>query len=68
MLVPSVTVITFDDRGRVQLARHADAGVWVAPGGCVDPHESPADAADREMWEETGLLVDPTRVLGVCLE
>ncbi len=65
LVVPSVTIITFDDRGRVLLAKHADAGVWVAPGGSVDPHESPADAAVREMWEETGLVVEPTRVLGV---
>ncbi len=65
MLVPSVTVITFDDQGRVLLVKHADAGVWVAPGGSLDPHESPADAAVREMWEETGLRVEPTRVLGV---
>ncbi len=66
--MPSVTIITFDDRGRVLLARHADAVVWVAPGGSVDPHESPADAAVREMWEETGLRVEPTRVVVVCLE
>jgi len=65
VLMPSVTIITFDDQGRVLLVKHADAGVWVAPGGSVDPHESPADAAVREMWEESGLLVEPTRVLGV---
>lgn len=59
-------VITFNDRDRVLLARHADAGMWVTPGGSIDPHESPADAAVCEMWEETGLLVDPTRALGVC--
>jgi 8-oxo-dGTP pyrophosphatase MutT (NUDIX family) len=65
LVVPSVTIITFDDQGRVLLVRHADAGVWVAPGGSIDPHESPADAAVREMWEETGLLVEPMRILGV---
>ena len=65
LLVPSVTIITFDDQARVLLARHADAGVWVAPGGSIDPHESPADAAVREMWEETGLVVEPIRLLGV---
>jgi len=65
LLAPSVTIITFDDQGRILLARHADTGVWVAPGGSVDPHESPADAAVREMWEETGLLVEPTKILGV---
>jgi 8-oxo-dGTP pyrophosphatase MutT (NUDIX family) len=65
LLMPSVTIITFDDWARILLVKHAEAEVWVAPGGSVDPHESPADAAVREMWEETGLLVEPTRVLGV---
>ncbi len=34
-------------------------------GGAIDPGEEPADAAVRECWEETGLLVEPTRLLGV---
>jgi 8-oxo-dGTP pyrophosphatase MutT (NUDIX family) len=63
--VPSVTVISLDHRGRVLLVKHADTGMWVAPGGSVEPLETPADAAVREMWEETGLLVEPSRVLGV---
>jgi len=31
----------------------------------MDPGEVPADTAVREMWEETGLLVEPIRILGV---
>ena len=31
----------------------------------VEPHEAPADAAVREMWEETGLAVELTRILAV---
>jgi 8-oxo-dGTP pyrophosphatase MutT (NUDIX family) len=65
LLMPSVTVIVFDERGRVLLVKHADADAWVAPGGSIEPDETPADAAVREMWEETGLLVEPTRVIGV---
>jgi 8-oxo-dGTP pyrophosphatase MutT (NUDIX family) len=65
VVVPSVSVLVFDAQGRVLLARHAETGRWVIPGGSVEPHEPPADAAVREMWEETGLHVEPTRVLGV---
>lgn len=65
LLVPSVTVLLFDERGRVLLVRHADRGIWVAPGGSLDPNERPADAAVREAWEETGLRVEPVRLLGV---
>lgn len=65
VVVPSVSVLVFDAQGRVLLARHAETGRWVIPGGSVEPHEPPADAAVRETWEETGLHVEPTRVLGV---
>ncbi|GAA1844854.1 8-oxo-dGTP diphosphatase [Agromyces salentinus] len=32
-------------------------GKWVGPGGKLEPGESPADAAVREVHEETGLSV-----------
>lgn len=65
LVVPSVTVIGRDSDGRVLLVKDAETGVWLAPGGSIEPDESPADAAVREMWEETGLTVAPVRILGV---
>lgn len=65
LLVPSATALVFDEHGRVLLAQHSNHGLWVAPGGAVDPGESPADAAVREAWEETGLYVEPLRLTGV---
>ena len=35
------------------------------PGGLIEPEEIPADAAMREVWEETGLIVELTGILGV---
>ncbi len=63
--VPSVSVAVRDDQGRVLLARHSTGDVWVMPGGAVEPEETPADAAIRETWEETGLLVRLDRIVGV---
>jgi 8-oxo-dGTP pyrophosphatase MutT (NUDIX family) len=63
--IPSVTVLTFDAEERVVMVRHADAEAWTTPGGAIEPQERPADAAIREMWEETGLRVELTRVIGV---
>lgn len=63
--VPSVTGLMFDRDDRVLLVRHSNGGVWVAPGGAIDPDEAPQDAIVREMWEETGLRVEPIRLCGV---
>src|SRR5579859_2931321 len=45
----------FDEDGRILLVRRADDGRWCLPCGWVDPNETPAEAAAREMKEETGL-------------
>src|SRR3954452_10171682 len=43
----------------IVLLRHRRLGIWVRPGGHVDPGETPAEAARREAVEETGLAVRP---------
>ena len=63
--VPTVSIITFDDDARVLLVRHAEGNDWSTPGGMIEPYEIPADAAVREMWEETGLYVELTRLVAV---
>lgn len=65
LILPSVTILVFDHEGRVLLAKHRDTGRWVAPGGMVEPDESPAEAALREMREETGCEVQLLEILGV---
>jgi ADP-ribose pyrophosphatase YjhB (NUDIX family) len=65
LVLPSVTGIVFDERDRILLVRQSDGDVWSAPGGSVDPEETPADAVVREVWEETGLHTAPVRLLGV---
>ena len=32
---------------------------WMSPGGGIEPSEGLAEAASRELFEETGLLVSP---------
>ena len=63
--VPSVSIALRDGEGRVLLARHSEADAWVLPGGAIEPGEVPADAAMREMWEETGVVVQLTGIVGV---
>lgn len=42
----------------VLLHRHKVLGLWLQPGGHVEPGEEPEDAARREVAEETGLAAD----------
>jgi 8-oxo-dGTP pyrophosphatase MutT (NUDIX family) len=65
LLLPAVNVRVLDDRGRLLLAHHRDRGLWVLPGGIIEPSESPADAAVRETWEETGYVVELTGLFGL---
>lgn len=40
------------------LMYHKKLKKWLPPGGHIDPNETPPDAARREAFEETGLLVE----------
>lgn len=41
-----------------RLPTHPQANLWCPPGGKIDPHETTADAAIRELFEETGIKID----------
>jgi 8-oxo-dGTP pyrophosphatase MutT (NUDIX family) len=61
---PSVACLIRDDGGRILFVRHVD-GHWTFPAGAMDPGERPAEAAAREVREEAGVVVEPTRIVGV---
>lgn len=59
--------VVLDADGRVLLGRRADTGNWGLPGGIIDPGEEPADAAVREIYEETGVIAVPEGVAAVTV-
>jgi 8-oxo-dGTP pyrophosphatase MutT (NUDIX family) len=68
VLMPGVTAVILDDQRRVLLMRSRDDGRWYLPGGAMDPNEQPAQSIIREVHEETGLHVEPQRIIGVYSE
>ena len=57
--------IIFDDDGGILLEKRSDNGWWGLPGGHVEIGESAQDAVVREVLEETGLVVEIMRLVGV---
>jgi 8-oxo-dGTP pyrophosphatase MutT (NUDIX family) len=59
--------VVLDADGRVLLGRRSDTGNWGLPGGIIDPAEEPADAAVREIYEETGVIAVPELLVAVSV-
>lgn len=60
-------IVPVDRDGRVMLLRGEPQGGrehWFTVGGEIEPGESPVEAAVRELFEETGIAVDPAGLGG----
>ena len=58
---PAARILLVDAEDRVLMFRFTPDDrppLWCTPGGAVDPGETYAEAARRELWEEVGLDVD----------
>lgn len=53
----TASAVVVGPRG-VLLHRHKRLGIWLQPGGHLDPDEPPTRAAVREVVEETGLVAE----------
>lgn len=56
-----VGAVVIDSQDRLLLAYHGGDQQWVLPGGTVKPGESLPEAVEREVCEETGVIVEPER-------
>lgn len=66
-------VVLIDPEGKLFLIRGHDIedpehGWWFTVGGGIGAEEDPSDGAVRELFEETGLGVEPSRLVGPVLE
>ncbi|MGA8256628.1 MAG: precorrin-6y C5,15-methyltransferase (decarboxylating) subunit CbiE [Nocardioides sp.] len=53
-----------DERGRILTVRKRGTGAFMLPGGKIEPGETPAQTAVREIEEEVGLRLDHVEPLG----
>jgi 8-oxo-dGTP pyrophosphatase MutT (NUDIX family) len=66
LLAPSAAACIRDERGRILLLRRSDGdNLWSFPGGAMELGERSAETAVREVYEETGLEVEPVALIGV---
>ncbi len=50
---------------KILMVREKIDNCWSLPGGWADVGYSPGEVVTKEVWEETGLQVKPTRLIGV---
>lgn len=65
LMSPGASGIVFNDKNELLLQFRSDKHIWGLPGGAVEPGEEPAEGVIREVYEETGVMVQPQRIVAV---
>jgi ADP-ribose pyrophosphatase YjhB (NUDIX family) len=61
----AVGAVVGNDRHEVLLVQRADSGAWLYPTGWADVGYSASEVAMKEVLEETGVEVEPVRLIAV---
>ena len=61
----AVGAVVGNDRHEILLVQRADSGVWLYPTGWADIGYSASEVAVKEVHEETGIQVEPVRLIAV---
>jgi ADP-ribose pyrophosphatase YjhB (NUDIX family) len=66
-VTPKVAVgaVVGNEAGELLLVQRADSGVWLYPTGWADVGYSAAEVAVKEVLEETGIEIEPLRLIAV---
>jgi len=61
----AVAAVVGNERGELLLTQRSDSGIWLYPVGWADVGYSPSEVAVKEVYEETGIEVEPVQLLAV---
>src|ERR671910_1682016 len=61
----AVAAVVGNDADEILLTQRADSGVWLYPVGWADVGYSPSEVAVKEVYEETGIEVEPVSLIAV---
>ena len=66
-VTPKVAVgaVVGNDRNQILLVQRAASGAWLYPTGWADVGYSPSEVAVKEVFEETGIEIEPVRLIAV---
>ncbi len=56
--------VVFQD-GKILMVKELADGGWTLPGGWIDINETPSEAVEREVWEESGYEVKASRFMAL---
>lgn len=65
MIYFGTAVVVENESGEILFIQREDFKIWVIPGGTLEHGESLIDGARREVFEETGVNVEITGLLGI---
>jgi ADP-ribose pyrophosphatase YjhB (NUDIX family) len=68
VILPGIEAVVRNENGDILMARRIGDGRLDIPGGLCDLGETTTAAVIREVREETGLIVEPVRIIGVYSE
>ena len=61
----AVAAVVGNEAGELLLTQRADSGIWLYPVGWADVGYSPSEVAVKEVYEETGIEVEPVSLIAV---
>ena len=59
-----VRVVIQNEKGELLVIFEKKWNCWVFPGGKIESNETPLEAAKREVFEETNLIIEDLEIVG----